>query len=84
MHFIQLDGEMIAPTNPKAWGSGLLWWIEFSKLKGITIQGAGTIDGGGSAWWKSSPYDSPVDSETQLFLPLNDTALQTPPMPVTN
>lgn len=78
----QLDGEILAPTSTKVWGSGLLWWIEFSKLKGITIQGGGIIDGSGSVWWQNSPYDSPVDSESQLFLPLNDTTLESPPMPV--
>ncbi|KAL8142408.1 hypothetical protein V2J09_015440 [Rumex salicifolius] len=79
----QLDGEIIAPTSPKVWGSGLLWWIQFTKLKGITIQGEGIIDGSGSVWWQNSPYD-PVDSESQLLVPLNNTVLEAPPMPVTS
>ncbi|KAL8137917.1 hypothetical protein V2J09_003918 [Rumex salicifolius] len=74
----QLDGTIKAPTSLKAWGSNLLWWIEFTKLKGITIQGTGTIDGSGSVWWQDTPYDS----ETQLLLPFNDTVLDRPPMPV--
>ncbi|KAE8689341.1 Shaggy-like kinase 13 isoform 1 [Hibiscus syriacus] len=51
----QLDGKIIAPTSSSAWGSGLLQWIEFTKLKGITITGKGTIDGQGSVWWNDSP-----------------------------
>ncbi|KAK6913096.1 Glycoside hydrolase, family 28, partial [Dillenia turbinata] len=50
----QLDGKIIAPTGSKAWGKGTLKWIEFTKLKGITIRGNGIIDGQGSVWWKDS------------------------------
>ncbi|XP_022928201.1 polygalacturonase At1g48100 [Cucurbita moschata] len=58
----QLDGKIIAPTSPSAWGSGLLQWIEFTKLKGITVKGTGTIDGQGSVWWTDdSPTDDPTD-----------------------
>ncbi|XP_022989159.1 polygalacturonase At1g48100 [Cucurbita maxima] len=58
----QLDGKIIAPTSPSAWGSGLLQWIEFTKLKGITVKGTGTIDGQGSVWWSDdSPTDDPTD-----------------------
>ncbi|KAK4764405.1 hypothetical protein SAY87_013843 [Trapa incisa] len=79
----QLDGTIYAPTEPKVWGSrGLLWWIEFTKLKGITVQGTGTIDGRGSVWWEDAMFDGPVDGETKLIVPLNDTAEENPPMPV--
>ncbi|KAG6581041.1 Polygalacturonase, partial [Cucurbita argyrosperma subsp. sororia] len=57
----QLDGKIIAPTSPSAWGSGLLQWIEFTKLKGITVKGTGTIDGQGSVWWNDSPTYDPTD-----------------------
>ncbi|KAG2714560.1 hypothetical protein I3760_03G033300 [Carya illinoinensis] len=50
----QLDGKIIAPTSSKPWGSGLLQWLEFTKLKGITIKGKGIIDGQGSVWWDDS------------------------------
>nr|GMC95255.1 polygalacturonase At1g48100 [Ipomoea batatas] len=53
----QLDGKIIAPTGSGSWGSGLLQWLEFTKLVGITIRGRGTIDGQGSVWWNSSPTD---------------------------
>ncbi|XP_034700586.1 polygalacturonase At1g48100 [Vitis riparia] len=78
----QLDGTIIAPTNAKAWGSGLLWWIEFTKLKGITIRGNGVIDGKGSVWWQDSPFDDPVDDEAKLIIPLNRTAEENSPFPI--
>lgn len=56
---MQLDGKIIAPTSSGAWGSGLLQWIEFTKLKGITIRGKGVIDGQGSVWWNDLPTYSP-------------------------
>ncbi|XP_038905486.1 polygalacturonase At1g48100 [Benincasa hispida] len=57
----QLDGKIIAPTSPSVWGSSLLQWIEFTKLKGITVKGTGTIDGQGSVWWNDSPTYDPTD-----------------------
>ncbi|KAG5534915.1 hypothetical protein RHGRI_022881 [Rhododendron griersonianum] len=57
----QLDGKIIAPTSSAAWGSGLLQWLEFTKLNGITIRGSGTIDGQGSVWWNKSPVDNPTN-----------------------
>ncbi|XP_052188368.1 LOW QUALITY PROTEIN: polygalacturonase At1g48100 [Diospyros lotus] len=61
----QLDGKILAPTSSGAWGSGLLQWLEFTKLKGITIRGKGVIDGQGSVWWNKTPADNPTD-ETEL------------------
>ncbi|KAJ0113616.1 hypothetical protein Patl1_02772 [Pistacia atlantica] len=57
----QLDGKIIAPTSSQAWGSGLLQWLEFTKLKGITVKGKGVIDGQGSVWWADSPKHHPTD-----------------------
>ncbi|KAM0944248.1 putative endo-polygalacturonase [Dioscorea sansibarensis] len=50
----QLDGTIIAPTSSKAWNSGILQWLEFTKLRDITILGSGTIEGQGSTWWTDS------------------------------
>ncbi|XP_054809647.1 polygalacturonase At1g48100 [Prosopis cineraria] len=77
----QLDGTIVAPTNPKAWGRGLLQWLDFIKLVGITIQGKGIIDGRGSVWWQDHPFDNPIDDEEKLIVPLNNT-VKRPPMPV--
>lgn len=83
MIFWQLDGKLIAPTDPKAWGRGLFQWLDFSKLVGITIQGKGIIDGSGSAWWQDHSFEDPIDAEEKLIIPLNHTR-GTPPMPVIN
>ncbi|XP_050224732.1 polygalacturonase At1g48100 [Mercurialis annua] len=68
----QLDGKIIAPTSATPWGSGLLQWIDFTKLKGITVQGKGVIDGQGSVWWNDlssySPY-SEITGELRTKMP---------------
>ncbi|CAN6467216.1 unnamed protein product [Victoria cruziana] len=58
----QVDGTIRAPTDRKAWlGFELLQWIQFTKLRGITIAGQGTIDGSGSVWWGKPKTQDPVD-----------------------
>lgn len=79
---VQLDGKIIAPTDSKAWGSGLFQWLEFTKLVGITIKGSGTVDGSGSVWWQNSPLDDPIDDELKLIIPLNRTKPVYPPISV--
>ncbi|ONI30434.1 hypothetical protein PRUPE_1G251200 [Prunus persica] len=78
----QLDGTIVAPTDSKSWGKGLLQWLEFTKLRGITVQGKGLIDGRGSSWWQDTPYGDPIDDDFKLIVPLNSTAQQHPPMPI--
>ncbi|KAK0573866.1 hypothetical protein LWI29_014794 [Acer saccharum] len=78
----QLDGKIIAPTSYKDWGKGLLWWMDFTKLVGITIQGNGIIDGRGSVWWQDYPYDDPFDDESKLIVPLYNTTQKHKPIPV--
>uniref|UniRef100_A0A2P2K1Q7 Uncharacterized protein n=1 Tax=Rhizophora mucronata TaxID=61149 RepID=A0A2P2K1Q7_RHIMU len=58
-NFPQLDGTIVAPTNAGAWGRGLLQWLQFTKLVGISIQGKGTIEGSGSVWWQDEPFEDP-------------------------
>ncbi|KAL2519543.1 Pectin lyase-like superfamily protein [Abeliophyllum distichum] len=77
----QLDGKIIAPTSSKEWGSGLLQWLEFTKLVGLTIQGSGIVDGSGAVWWQDSSYDDP-DDELKLIVPLNSTWAHNPPIPL--
>lgn len=80
---LQLDGMIVAPTDSESWGRGLMWWIEFTKLKGITIQGNGVIDGRGTGWWQQdNPFDYPIDDDFKLIVPLNNTVQERPPMPV--
>lgn len=65
---VQLDGKIIAPKSSRAWGSGLLQWIEFKSLIGITIKGKGVIDGQGSVWWNKSPDYDPADDNDMVIL----------------
>lgn len=63
---VQLDGTIIAPTSSTPWGSGILQWLEFTKLVGLTIKGSGTIDGNGAVWWQtdddqSIPLNATID-----------------------
>ncbi|CAM0881824.1 unnamed protein product [Alopecurus aequalis] len=60
----QLEGTILAPTNAKAWGSGLLQWLEFTKLNGLSIQGSGTINGRGQQWWTYSDPNDDEDDDT--------------------
>lgn len=80
----QLDGTIMAPTSSKAWGSGLLQWLEFTKLAGITIQGTGIIDGRGSVWWDTYPYSDPVFDELDPLIPFNETQENIPPVPISS
>ncbi|KAL6618714.1 hypothetical protein ACP70R_033853 [Stipagrostis hirtigluma subsp. patula] len=59
----QLNGTILARTSARAWGSGLLQWLEFTKLTGIAIQGSGVINGRGQEWWTYSDpnYDDDDD-----------------------
>lgn len=72
----QIDGTIIAPVNPRAWGpAGMLQWIQFSKLNSITIQGCGVIDGRGSVWWGSSSCE--INSQKGKQMPnIKPTALR--------
>lgn len=81
--FLQLEGMIVAPNDPDTWGRGLMWWIEFTKLKGIKIQGNGVIDGRGTVWWQQDqPFDYPIDDDFKLIVPLNNSVQERPPMPV--
>jgi len=61
---LQLEGTILAPTSAKAWGSGLLQWLEFTKLNGIVIQGSGIINGRGQQWWTYSNPEDDDDDDT--------------------
>lgn len=68
--YLQLEGTIIAPTNAKAWGGGLLQWLEFTKLRGITIRGKGVIEGRGSVWWTGTDDDIDPVRASRTFLSL--------------
>ncbi|XP_025815847.1 polygalacturonase At1g48100-like [Panicum hallii] len=60
----QLEGTILAPTSARPWGSGLLQWLEFTKLNGIVIQGNGIINGRGQQWWTYSDPEDEDDDDT--------------------
>ncbi|MFS7901506.1 putative endo-polygalacturonase [Helianthus anomalus] len=55
---IQILGTIMAPQNPSSWnGCETGAWLLFYKVNGLFIDGGGTINGRGEAWWtKSSTY----------------------------
>jgi hypothetical protein len=64
---LQLDGTILAQTGARVWGSGLLQWLEFTKLTGIAVQGSGVINGRGQEWWTySDPNDDNDDDAVRL------------------
>ncbi|KAL5723819.1 hypothetical protein ACHQM5_007166 [Ranunculus cassubicifolius] len=52
---IQIDGTIVAPDDPENWDpENPRTWLRFTKLNGVSFQGAGVIDGSGKKWWDSS------------------------------
>ncbi|XP_062021347.1 probable polygalacturonase At3g15720 [Rosa rugosa] len=53
---IQVDGSIESPSTIGEWtGCESGSWLEFQNVKGLTIKGAGVIDGKGSIWWSHKP-----------------------------
>ncbi|KAI4317373.1 hypothetical protein L6164_025246 [Bauhinia variegata] len=51
---VQVEGKLVAPESV-AWkwpDNNKDTWIKFSDINGLVINGGGTIDGQGAAWWK--------------------------------
>ncbi|ERN03259.1 hypothetical protein AMTRI_Chr02g220090 [Amborella trichopoda] len=74
----QLEGTIVAPTKREVWGRyGMLQWIQFSKLRGITVSGQGVIDGRGAAWWGGSSYQQITGQFSKVAMPsIKPTALR--------
>lgn len=79
---MQLDGTIVAPTSSGPWGKGILQWLEFTKLVGLTIRGSGTVDGNGAVWWQSTSSEDDDDGQLEAVVPFNSTAEQNSPIPV--
>ncbi|MCL7050018.1 hypothetical protein MKW94_015666, partial [Papaver nudicaule] len=47
---VQVSGKIIAPTK-SSWDGDKDYWIQFSDVNGLSINGSGSIDGQGSDWW---------------------------------
>ncbi|XP_048427645.1 probable polygalacturonase At3g15720 [Pyrus x bretschneideri] len=53
MHFVVL-GNVVAPKTLDAWKKcPSHGWLEFVGVTNLIINGSGTIDGQGSAWWRN-------------------------------
>uniref|UniRef100_A0A0A9EY08 Polygalacturonase n=1 Tax=Arundo donax TaxID=35708 RepID=A0A0A9EY08_ARUDO len=49
---IQLDGTIIAPSDPNTWpANSKRNWLVFYQAHGTSLRGAGLIDGKGQKWW---------------------------------
>nr|GME13863.1 polygalacturonase QRT2-like [Ipomoea batatas] len=53
--YFMISGEIIAPSSMGTWkGRDASEWVVFRDVKGLTIDGSGTIDGQGKPWWDNS------------------------------
>ncbi|KAK3016993.1 hypothetical protein RJ639_006559 [Escallonia herrerae] len=76
-HFtFMIDGTLMPPDGPDSWpkSNSRRQWLVFYRVNGMSMQGAGLIDGRGEKWWKlpckpqkgangttlPGPCDSPV------------------------
>jgi hypothetical protein len=49
---IQVDGTIVAPGNPDTWpANSKRNWLVFYQAHGVSLRGAGLIDGKGQKWW---------------------------------
>ncbi|KAI4965162.1 polygalacturonase At1g48100-like [Hordeum vulgare subsp. vulgare] len=74
----QVDGVLMPPDGPDCWppSDNRRQWLVFSNLDGLTLRGAGTIEGNGEEWWNlpckphrgpnGSTLHGPCDSPTLI------------------
>ncbi|XP_062197232.1 polygalacturonase At1g48100-like [Phragmites australis] len=49
---IQVDGTIVAPSDPDTWpANSKRNWLVFYQAHGVSLRGAGLIDGKGQKWW---------------------------------
>nr|GMC73393.1 probable polygalacturonase At1g80170 [Ipomoea batatas] len=52
---LRVLGCIVAPEDPKVWdGLDKNKWLYFAKVKHLTVEGGGTINGMGHRWWAES------------------------------
>ncbi|XP_049367384.1 probable polygalacturonase At1g80170 [Solanum verrucosum] len=50
-----IEGSIVAPKDPKVWDKlDARKWLYFVKVRHLTVQGGGTINGMGQKWWATS------------------------------
>uniref|UniRef100_A0ACD5W0B5 Uncharacterized protein n=1 Tax=Avena sativa TaxID=4498 RepID=A0ACD5W0B5_AVESA len=82
---LQIDGTIVAPSDPTTWpANGKRNWLVFYKAHGVSLSGAGLIDGKGQKWWdltckphKGGNTHGPCDSPVALrFFESNNVTVQ--------
>lgn len=54
-HIHKIEGTILAPKDPEVWnGLNPRRWLYFFKVKHLTVEGGGNIDGMGQEWWARS------------------------------
>ncbi|XP_009799918.1 probable polygalacturonase At1g80170 [Nicotiana sylvestris] len=52
---LSIAGSIVAPKDPQVWdGLNPHKWLYFFKVKYLTVEGGGTVNGMGQKWWSSS------------------------------
>uniref|UniRef100_A0ACD5VS05 Uncharacterized protein n=1 Tax=Avena sativa TaxID=4498 RepID=A0ACD5VS05_AVESA len=82
---LQIDGTIVAPSDPTTWpANSKRNWLVFYKAHGMSLSGAGLIDGKGQKWWdlpckphKGGNTHGPCDSPVALrFFESNNVTVQ--------
>ncbi|KAL6850017.1 hypothetical protein ACP4OV_020644 [Aristida adscensionis] len=84
---LQVDGTIVAPSDPDTWpASSKRNWLVFYQTHGVSLRGAGLIDGKGQKWWDlpckphkggSSTHGGSCDSPVALrFFMSNNVTVQ--------
>ncbi|XP_021800132.1 probable polygalacturonase At3g15720 [Prunus avium] len=51
---VQILGKIVAPNTLHAWKECKEFWISFSEVTNLTINGTGEIEGHGKPWWSKA------------------------------
>ncbi|XP_010556330.1 PREDICTED: polygalacturonase At1g48100 [Tarenaya hassleriana] len=74
---VQIDGTVVAPDKIGTWPkSSLFQWLNFKWLDQITVQGSGTLDARGSAWWDTTQDVYQTQKRHKYIPPMKPTALR--------
>lgn len=66
---LQIEGSIVAPKDPKVWDKlDAHKWLYFVKVRHLTVQGGGTINGMGQKWWATSCKINTTNVISKLLL----------------
>nr|XP_043623069.1 probable polygalacturonase At3g15720 [Erigeron canadensis] len=65
---VKIMGNIVAPKTMKGWKNCVenRFWIVFTMVQGLTIDGPGQIDGQGSLWWGQTELSNMCERPTAL------------------